>query len=130
MTTVDDLIGTPFHESNCLKTALTVLRIKGIEAWMPTEHNRETWAMVRDQMDHRPVTKIGWQPVSDATQPGDLIVMREDDGSETHLGVLDVPGWVVHSTINTGVVRMRLEDLRPRIACVYRHCLRMGPPCQ
>lgn len=120
---IDDLIGTPFYRSDCWRTARSVLELKGIPTDGPTE--REAWIDMRRRMDHHPVVNAGWTQVSTAPQDGDLLVMRAEDGSETHLGVVDGARWVIHSTMATGVCRARLTHLLPLVVAVYRHGSRL-----
>jgi cell wall-associated NlpC family hydrolase len=56
-----------------------------------------------------------------AAQPGDLLVFRDENGSERHLGLLTEPGVVLHADNRRGrVVEHRLPIPRMRAVAAFR----------
>lgn len=56
----------------------------------------------------------------------DLVVLRAIDGrtsSDSHLGLVTRPGWLVHTEVRTGPMHIPFDDrsVRHRVRQIYRH---------
>lgn len=115
----EDLLGIPYHQLNCWELVCEKLHALGYQPEHLVHPDQSVVEAATAQpmaLDH--LIPPGWSAVGEGEeQVGDVVALGHA-GACTHFGVVDMPGWVLHTTALRGSHLSRMRDLR-RGKCVH-----------
>src|SRR5690606_29544021 len=115
--TTDHLLGVPYETMSCVALARAAAAALGRPIPDPVAELLEYWwqQMGDELADGRRVEE-------QEAEPGDVVLMTSRPGvaGVFHLGVVDSPGLVLHTTRRSGSVRTPLARLRAQLIGIWR----------